>query len=208
MANYFIQELPDMHEGKKLMYPKMKIYNQMGNEKMAELVHKHGGSASKGAAESVLVTLPEVIKEYLSMGHTVKIEGLGTFSLSVRFNDDKSNALDTSDEQTTYRHVEVSRVNFKADPNLLRNINTEIKWDKVMTGVKRIKKTKYSLEQRIQRALARIEKYGYISLQEYATMNGLSRTAASNELRQLSEDPESPIRSRGTAPHRVWCKRE
>lgn len=207
MAKYIVQELPDMHEGKKLMYPKIKIYSQMGNENMAELIKQHGGATSKGTAEAVLITLPEVIKHFLALGHTVKIDGLGTFSLSVKFDDDKSNNLEAEEDQN-YRHVSVKKVNFKADTTLLQGINQDINMERLTPGVKRVRKTKYDLEQRVQRALTRIEKYGYITLQEYANMNGISRTAASIELNQLSEDPKSPIRSRGKAPHRVWEKSE
>ena len=77
-----------------------------------------------------------------------------------------------------------------------------------MGGVKRVLKSNYTREERIARALQVIEKNGFISLDDYAQLNNMSRTVASNDLKQIVDDPQLPICSHGRHSHKVWVKRE
>jgi predicted HTH transcriptional regulator len=65
----------------------------------------------------------------------------------------------------------------------------------------------YSLEERLQRALNHISKHGFITLQEYANLNGLSYSTSSRELAKLVLVPQSGIKAKGTASHKVWVSR-
>ena len=149
------------------------------------------------------------MKSWLSEGHTVKIEGLGTFSLSLRFADEKGN--DTSAELTDkrrVRHVEVKGVNFKADPELVKSLRTETELQRKMTGVKRLRQKIYSTEEKHLRTLKKITQQGFITLQQYANLNNVSRTTASKELRAFCQDPASGIGTQGQASHKIWIKRK
>ena len=53
-----------------------------------------------------------------------------------------------------------------------------------------------------------IEKNGFISLDDYAQLNNMSRTVASEDLKEIVDDPQSPICSHGRHSHKVWVKRE
>ena len=53
-----------------------------------------------------------------------------------------------------YRHVTVKNVNFKVDPSWLKDLRNETELEREMSGVKVIKKQLFTLEQRIERALA------------------------------------------------------
>ena len=64
----------------------------------------------------------------------------------------------------------------------------------------------YTLQQRIERTLAHLEKHRFITLTEYANLNQLSRTAASLELKELVANPSSGIKSNGSGSHKVWVK--
>lgn len=77
-----------------------------------------------------------------------------------------------------------------------------------MGGVKQILKTKYTREERIARALKVIEKNGFIGLSDYAYINNLSRTIASEDLKEITSNPDSPICSVGQHSHKVWVKRQ
>ena len=65
---------------------------------------------------------------------------------------------------------------------------------------------RYTLQQRIERTLAHLEKHRFITLTEYANLNQLSRTAASLELKELVANPSSGIKSNGSGSHKVWVK--
>jgi hypothetical protein len=64
----------------------------------------------------------------------------------------------------------------------------------------------YSLEERLQRALNHIDKHGFITLQEYANLNHLNYSTASRELAKLVLDPNSGIKAKGAASHKVWVR--
>jgi predicted HTH transcriptional regulator len=64
----------------------------------------------------------------------------------------------------------------------------------------------YTLEERLQRALSHIDQHGFITLQEYANLNRLSYSTASRELAKLVADPQSGIKPKGAASHKVWVR--
>ena len=95
MLKYVLQEMPDMHDGHKKIYPKLLSAGQIGNEKIVNR-YQSTGTANRNVAELVLKSLPDIVGAYLTEGHTVNVDGLGTFSLSLEFDDDKPNGQ-TSD---------------------------------------------------------------------------------------------------------------
>lgn len=209
MANYYLQEMGDMdNDGQTRVYPKVEVYSQISKEDFIKSIRQRSGVFSEGVVEGIFITLADCMKNWLSEGHTVKIEGLGTFSLSLRFADGKGN--DTSAELTNkrrVRHVEVRGLNFKADPDLVKELRMETKLQRKMTGVRQLKKKIYSMEEKHQRALEKIMQQGFITLQQYANLNNVSRTTASKELRALCKDPKSGIGSQGQASHKIWMKK-
>ena len=99
MANYVIKEMPigmgNGSEGKA--FPKMKVYTEFDYDKVVELIHTNSPAFSQATVRGVLDTLAVVMKSYLPMGHTMKIDNLGVFSLSLEFAD---NEADSTDSQT------------------------------------------------------------------------------------------------------------
>ena len=212
MANYVIKEMPtgmgNGSEGKA--FPKMKVYTEFDYNKVVELIHTNSPAFSQATVRGVLDTLAVVMKSYLPMGHTMKIDNLGVFSLSLEFAD---NEADSADSQTTqvlaskkkYHHVRVKGVNFKVDKRLVDDINQENSFERANGNP--TSPSPYSLEERLQRALSHIDKHGFITLQEYANLNSLSYSTASRELAKLVLDPHSGIKAKGAGSHKVWVRR-
>ena len=204
MANYVIKEMPaGMGNGKKgRTFPKMQIYTEFDYEKVVELIHTN-------SPRGVLDTLGVVMKNYLPMGHTMKIDNLGVFSLSLEFADEKAENVaqqETSEPKTKYHHVKVKGVNFKVDKKLIKAINKENTFERTSSNA--VSRSPYTPEERLQRALQNIDKHGFITLQDYATLNHLSRSAASRELSKLTSSPTSPIASNGAGSHKFWVRRK
>ena len=210
MANYYLQEMSDVdNDGQTRVYPKVEVYSQISKEDFIKSIRQRGGVFSEGVVEGVFITLVDCMKSWLSEGHTVKIEGLGTFSLSLRFADDKGNATNAElTDKRRVRHVEVKGVNFKADPDLVKDLRLETELERKMTGVKRLRKKIYSMEEKRLRTLEKITQQGFITLQQYANLNNVSRTTASKELRSFCQDPTSGICTQGAASHKIWIKRQ
>ena len=210
MAKYKLQEMSDMRdEGKRRVYPKMVPYRTLSRKEFVEQMQSYHRDLSQGTIEAVLTDVEDVLVRMLSMGYNVNLEGLGTFSLSLGFEDDKPTEMQTDDDMMKYRKVGVKNVNFNSSPELVKAVKMETDCDleRVMSGVKVIRKQLYSKEERIARALSVLEKNAVITLGDYAYINDLSRTAASLELKEITEDPTSPIRSIGRGSHKVWVKR-
>ena len=93
-----------------------------------------------------------------------------------------------------------------SSPQLVKHLKSKTVLERDMGGVSRLYKNKYTLKERIKRATNWIDKHGVITLQEYATLNNLSRTSASGELKKLSQGDEAPFESKGKGSHKVWVK--
>ena len=198
MANYVIKEMPTgMGNGKKgRMFPKMQVYTEFDYDKVVELVHTNSPAFSQATVRGVLDTLAVVMKSYLPLGHTMKIDNLGVFSLSLEFADE--------DIQKKYHHVRAKGVNFKVDKRMVEAINKENSFERTTSNPS--SPSPYTFEERLQRALSHIDQHGFITLQEYANLNRLSYSTASRELAKLVADPQSGIKPKGAASHKVWVR--
>ena len=199
MANYVIKEMPTgMGNGKKgRIYPKMQVYTEFDYDKVVELINVNSPAFSEATVRGVLDTLAVVLKSYLPLGHTMKIDNLGVFSLSLEFADD--------DIQKKYHHVRAKGVNFKVDKRMVEAINKENSFERTTSNPS--SPSPYTLEERLQRALSHIDQHGFITLQEYANLNRLSYSTASRELAKLVADPQSGIKPKGAASHKVWVRK-
>jgi len=210
MAKYKLQEMPDMHNtGKRKVYPKMVVNRTMTTADMLDKMKLYHRAWAPSMIEGVLADVSDMLVQMLSMGYNVKLDGIGTFSLSLDFEDDKPTEMQGDDDKMIYRKVGVKNINFKTDTELLKQVKIETNRDleRDMGGVKVIKKELYTKEERIARAMRVIERDGLITLTDYAYINNLSRTAASLELKGITDDPNSPIKSRGSRSHKVWVKK-
>ena len=211
MAKYKLQELTDMrNEGKRRVYPKMVTNRTLSRKEFIKRMQGYHRGISESTTEAVLLDVADMLVEMLSMGYNVNLEGIGTFSLSLGFEDDKPTEMQSAEDKMTYRKVGVKDINFKASPEFIKEVKRETDRDleRDMGGVKVIRKQLYSREERIARALEVIEANGLITLSDYAYINNLSRTAASLELKEITADRTSPIDSMGSGSHKVWVKRK
>ena len=210
MAKYKLQELNDLRdEGKRRVYPKMVTNRTLSRKEFVKMMQHYHRGISESTTEAVLTDVVDMLADMLSMGYNVNLEGFGTFSLSLGFEDDKPTEMQTDDDMMKYRKVGVKNVNFNSSPEFVKAVKMETDCDleREMSGVKVIRKQLYSKEERIARALSVLEKNAAIALGDYAYINDMSRTAASLELKEITQDPTSPIRSIGRGSHKVWVKR-
>ena len=211
MAKYKLQEMSDVHhDGKRKVYPKMVVNRTLSRKEFIDKMQGYHRGISPSTTEAVLMDVEDMLVRMLSMGYNVNLEGLGTFSLSLGFEDDKPTEMQGDDDKMSYRKVGVRDVNFKASPDFIQSVKRETDPDleREMSGVKLILKQKYTREERIARALDVIDENGFIGLTDYAYINNLSRTAASLELKEIDSDHDAPIHSVGQHSHKVWVRRK
>ena len=214
MPKYILQELPDeMTDGKKIVFPKMQTYTLHDYETVIQHMRDYAGSFSEGTIRGVFEALVSVMESWMPMGHNIKIDGLGVFSLTLGFDESSPSemaALKNTDDnpKTKYRHVCIKGINFKPDQKLLQALNKEATFERGKADVQVPQKTKLSLEERIARAKAIIAKNGFMTLYDYANATHQSRSVASKDLRQIVADPTSGITTRGSHSHKVWIVKQ
>ena len=207
-----------MAEGKRVIYPKMQTYSMHDFDTVLKHMRVYGGSFSVGTMRGVIDALVQTMESWMPLGHTIKIDGLGVFSLSLGFDTSTTsekeiakgkgkNSGNGKDVKTKYRHVCIKGINFKPDPELLKRLNDKTDFERADSEVKTAKKNELSREERIARAKAIMDKNGYMTLTDYANATKLSRTAASLDLKSLAADHTTGITTRGSHSHKVWVKR-
>ncbi len=217
MANYILQELPeDLAEGKKIIFPKMQVYTMHDYETVIKHMRTYTGGISDGVIRGVMDALVQTMKAWMPLGHTIKIDGLGVFSLSLGFDTDTPSEKtlaeqqkdgDNSEQKTSHRHVCIKKINFKPDAELIADMNSQTSFERVMSEVKKTRTETYSLEERIAKALEIIESKGYMTLTDYAIATSQGRTVASRDLKKIVADPQSEITTRGSHSHKLWIKK-
>lgn len=204
MPNYILKELnKELTDGKKVVFPKMQTYSQHDFETVLNHMQTYAGNFSEGTMRAVIDALVETMKSWMPMGHSMKIDGLGTFSLSLGFKD-----KDTDEEpKTKYRHICIKGINFKPDAKLIAALNKQADFERAEKDVVVPKKCSYTTGERIEKAQAIIANNGFMTLSDYARATGQCRSAASNDLKRLTALPDSPIATRGSGSHKVWIRR-
>ena len=214
MANYVLKELhKEMGNGKKTVFPKMQTYTLHDYETVIQHMRDYAGSFSEGTIRGVFEALVSVMESWMPMGHNIKIDGLGVFSLTLGFDESSPSekvALKNTDDnpKTKYRHVCIKGINFKPDQKLLQALNKEATFERAEVEVQVPQKTKLSREERLARAKAIIEKNGFMTLYDYANATHQSRSVASKDLRQIVADLNSGITTRGSHSHKVWIAKD
>ena len=204
MPNYILKELnKELTDGKKVVFPKMQTYSQHDFETVLKHMQTYAGNFSEGTMRAVIDALVETMKSWMPMGHSMKIDGLGTFSLSLGFKD-----KDTDEEpKTKYRHICIKGINFKPDAKLIAALNKQADFERAEKEVVVPRKCNYTTNERIEKAQAIIANNGFMTLSDYARATGQCRSAASNDLKRLTALPDSPIATRGSGSHKVWIRR-
>ena len=214
MAKYILKEMAEgMADGHKTLYPKMQTYSLHDYETVIEHMRDYAGSISEGTIKAVFDALVSVMESWMPMGHNIKIDGLGVFSLTLGFDEsspsEKAELKNVDDDpKTKYRHVCIKGINFKPDPKLLQALNKVATFERGEAEVQVPQKTKLTREERITRAKAIIQKNGFMTLYDYANATHQSRSVASKDLRQIVADPTSGITTRGTHSHKVWIAKD
>ena len=212
MANYILKEMAEgMADGHKTLYPKMQTYSLHDYETVIKHMRTYAGNISEGLIRAVFDALASTMQNWMPLGHNIKIDGLGVFSLSLGFDTSTpseeaiaKNKQKGEEPKTKYRHVCIKDINFKPDPELLKEMNREATFDRVTTDVVIPQKNKFSREERLVKAKAIISRQGYMTLSDYAIATGQCRTSASNDLKQMVADADSGITTRGSHSHKVW----
>ena len=160
--------------------------------------------------ESQILGVMSLVSEKLALcmaeGFSVKLDGIGTFNAKLGVRSDMlQDAFEPGESNRNAHSIEVTGVTYRADKDLIKN--TRLKCVLEKGGVSRLKKSKLTLKERIEKARNFLQKEAFMRVPDYMRLTGLSRTTASMELRKLALDPSSGITSRGQRSQKYYVLR-
>lgn len=204
---YTFQEMPDVHgTGERKVYPKATHCSQISYDFFVNKLAQRSGF-SKGVINGVLSELVQEMEFYLGNGHSVKVDGLGTFNLALgMMNREKAEEVKEEGERYDTNNVYIKSVHFLPDANWMRKLRQTIELNKV-GAVKTLVPERNTREERHQMALEYLNTHPFMRVMHYAVLTGVHHNVACKELRAFSEDPESGIMRSGKGNQLIYLKR-
>ena len=198
MARYIKQEILDVKDrSKKRCYYRLESRECITQDKVIDYICRPGRyGISKGEAMSVLTHLAEALEYFLARGHSVRINDVGVFSLSLGLK--KGRAAENVEDGETERNAQsicVRGINLRVDKRMLRYLNDDCPLERGRTS--RISRSPYSREERLQMAKDFVAEHGAMRVADYVSLTKLSRNKACAELREFASDATSGITSSG-----------
>ena len=110
MVKYIKQEMPDMTgKGETRAYYRIRSVGNIDTREFIRLVSQAGGGLSEGSVSHVLYQMTSKLADLLGRGHTVTIDGLGTFKATLGVRRGKEmDSLDGEGEKLNARSIEVN----------------------------------------------------------------------------------------------------
>lgn len=203
-AHYTMREMPDMNgEGKTRLYPKLIISSCSEENELCERIADNS-TFSPGEIQGILISLCKEMAHAMANGQSVRINGLGVFTPSLSLREGKEE--EQADDNGTHRNavsLEIGNVNFRPDKELVLETNRHCRLVRSKQSF-RIRRPDTTPEERLALALRYLEKHPTLTVSEYAELTGLSRTAASDELRRWGHETGSGIGIQGRGSHRIY----
>ena len=78
----------------------------------------------------VCIFISDTLSSLLSRGYNVTLDDIGTFSMSLKFIDEKSTEIQEEDDRLLYRRVGVKDINFKTSPEMLHELRRVTKFER------------------------------------------------------------------------------
>jgi nucleoid DNA-binding protein len=204
-AKYIKREIPDLNgTGSTQAYYKMELTPKSYEEFVSQCARE--GHMDESQILAVMSLVSEKLALCMAEGFSVKLDGIGTFNAKLGVRSDMlQDTFEPGESSHNAMSIRVTGVAFRADKELIRNTNRKCVLKR--GGVSRIKKSKLTLEERIEKARDFLQKNMFMRVPDYVRLTGLSRTTASQELRKLALDPSSCITSRGQRSQKYYVLR-
>lgn len=208
MAEYNMQELnlPN-EEGKRILYPRMRLYGQADLESIADKVSA-ASSFTRGDIVGLMQAVTDEIACQMAMGYSVKIDRLGVFTpaLGLRKGRERESG-EEGGEKRNAASICLKEIHFKADKELLRNTALRCTL-KRSTEKFRQSSQLFSPQERLERAKEYLKRNAFMTLADYCRLTGLLKTSASRELRKWIAQTESGIDCKGRGTHKIYILRK
>ncbi|MDH6313427.1 putative histone-like DNA-binding protein [Parabacteroides sp. PFB2-10] len=151
--------------------------------------------------KAVLDATGRFIRQSLTDGYNVELDGIGTFSLSLRSQLMEEEHEEEAEEVKKTTRLTVDRINFKSNRRLLEQINRNMELMKITPN-----QAVPSFVYRKQRLLNHLKKTGFISERKYAGLNNCSRYQSRKDLSVFEQ--EGLVVRKGSGTHKMYVLAE
>ncbi|TCO88585.1 putative histone-like DNA-binding protein [Bacteroides heparinolyticus] len=208
MAEYQMQELTLPNEdGKKVLYPRMRIQGQTDLKRLAESM-SFATTFASAEIIGVIRLLTKTMAWEMAQGHSVKIDGLGIFTPSLGLREGVER--ESGEAEGTRRNaasIRVKDINFRADKELVDETASNCTLERSARKFRR-SSGRYTPEQRLKLAQDFLNLRPTMTVGDYCALTGLLRDAAARELKRWADMPGSGIGYTGRGSHKMYVRRE
>lgn len=207
MAKYIKQEFTSIRgEGEASAFYRMETSRKVTMDELVKEISIPGYGISEATAKQVLSQAATTLARLMAHGCAVTIEGIGTFKATVGVCEGKEqDAFVENEPQRNAQSIEVKGVHYRVDAKLIKSVRAQCTLERGEQS--RIKRSPYTLEERLARAVQYIGEHGYMRTRDYAELNGLSHSVATVELRRVRKDEASGIQAIGRGSTLIYVKR-
>jgi predicted histone-like DNA-binding protein len=207
MSEFNLREMPDMlGVGKKKVYPKLNNMGRMTYEEVVEWMVQNC-HVPAGNVRGVVSALSQTIAQLTARGHSVKIDGLGTFRARLGFAPDVAPEEMDAPHRLNGESFCVTGMNFRPEKMLLSEATR-------MAHLKRNRKTSKlnvvntTAEERLAMLNEYLETHDFARVYDYWKLSGLSRSGATKELQRFAANAGvTGITTSGSGSHKVYVKK-
>ena len=209
MAKYIKQEVPDLHKtGEQKVFYRLKTERNVDFDEFVRKMCAYHSGITRGDALRVLIAASETLAELLGEGCSVSLDEWGTFKATIGLEPDKEmDTIDGDEPKHNARSLCLNGVTFQADKKLVRNARSHCKLERA--GISRVRRSPYSKEERLQKALeynTLITMQYVLKVAQYMELTGQGHTTSACELRAFSRDASSGIVALGRGSSVVYVK--
>ena len=207
MAKYIKQEFKSINDdSENKAYYRMETSRRVTMAEFVKEISTPGYGIIEATAKQVLSQAATSLARLLAHGCAVTIDGIGTFKATIGVcKDKKQDAFVENEPQRNAQSIEVNGVHYHADKALVKAVRCQCTLERGTQS--RIKRSPYTLEERISRAIAFIKDHGYMRTRDYAELNELSLSTATVELRKVRKEEASGINAIGRGSSLVYVRR-
>lgn len=209
MARYIKQEMPDLLKtGERKAYYRLENSGNVTTDALIGKICAHPGlGVGEGAVRHVLATVAGELAHLLAEGHSVTLDGVGTFMATLAARKAKDGGRSQPGAEHNADTIAVNGVKYRADQQLVRGVAQRCTLERGAT--RRVNSSPHAPAERLAMALAYLDDPGhpYLKVKAYAALTGLPYSTASTELARLAADPASGLAAQGRGPAKAYVKR-
>lgn len=208
MAKYRMEEMNDLNgKGEQRLYPRLEIQRQVNLDELAHWISQ-GATFTSGDVIGVIDALKAQIAHFLADGCSVKINGLGNFTASLKLREGKETEYaGEKGKKHNARSIAIRSICFRPEKKFIQEVNGLFHPERSTQNSRR-SSTAYTPDERLALAQDFLATAPYLTVSDYCRLTGLLKVTSSKELRLWASTAGSGIAASGIGTHRVYIRQQ